>query len=115
MVALSEVNGGPWASAAEFSLIGCPDLTYGIKTDDRLEKINAFPVPTNGLITISLPSSKELQYRIVFLTGQVVEQGNIINVTNSWTFNLSDQTPGIYFIYLIDERGVNYRVKVIKK
>jgi len=48
LVALSEVNTGPWSSSAEFSLVGCTDLTYGIKTDDRLEKITAFPVPTNG-------------------------------------------------------------------
>ena len=115
LVALSEVNGGPWSSAAEFDLVGCTDLTSGINTCARLEKITAFPVPTSGQITISLPESKELQYRIVSITGQVIDQGNIINVTNSRTFDLSEQTPGIYFIHLTDERGVNYRVKVIKK
>jgi len=48
------------------------------------------------------------------MTGQVVDEGNIVNVSDFWTFDLSNQTPGIYFIHLTDERGIGYRVKIIK-
>ena len=115
LVALSEVNGSPWASAAEFSLVGCTDLTYGINRCSKPDNIKAFPVPTNGLVTIALPDSKELQYRIVSITGRIVKQGNIINPTAAQTFDLSDEPSGIYFIYLTDENGVSYRVKVVKE
>ena len=33
LVALSEVNGGPWASAAEFSIVGCNGDTSGSDFD----------------------------------------------------------------------------------
>ena len=49
------------------------------------------------------------------MTGQVVEQGNIVNVSDFWTFDLNGEKPGIYFIHLRDEMGVDYRVKVVKK
>ncbi len=54
-------------------------------------------------ITISLPNSKKLHYRIVSLTGQLIEQGKIINPTDSYTFNLSSENAGVYFIHLTDE------------
>ena len=115
LLALSEVNGNAWASAAEFSLVGCTDLTIGTHTLNEPENLHAFPVPTNGQITISLPNSKKLQYRIISLAGQLIEQGTIINPTGSYTFDLSGEQPGVYLIHLTDEKGIGYRVKVVRE
>jgi photosystem II stability/assembly factor-like uncharacterized protein len=115
LLALSEVNGNAWSSAAEFSLVGCTDLTIGTSTHSKTENLHAFPVPTNGQITISLPDSKKLQYQIVSLTGKIIANGKIPNPNNSCAFDLSNEQSGVYFIHLTDENGTGYRVKVVRE
>ncbi len=112
--AISEVNGNPWASAAEFSLVGC-NYNVGISEPlNTLQNLTAFPVPTNGVITVALPKARKLSYMINSLTGQQLEKGTIENPASSCSFNLKDKMPGVYLIIFVDERGVNYRVKVVK-
>ena len=115
LVALSEVNGNPWASAAEFSLTGCVDSQTGLNAVKGMESISAFPVPCNGFVSVILPSEKNLQYRVFSASGQLIREGNTGNASGSVLFDLSGETPGLYFILLKAVSGVTYRVKVIKE
>ncbi|MCX6267920.1 MAG: discoidin domain-containing protein [Bacteroidetes bacterium] len=114
LVALSEVNGNPWASAAEFSLVGCVDWpvgTYPWKSDDH---ITAFPVPTSNIVNISLPSGNTFHYQVISSTGGIVGQGTIQNCEGSWPFHLGNNSSGIYLIKITGEHGEIFRVKVLK-
>lgn len=115
LLALSEVNENAWASAAEFSIVGCTDITDNKDKFDCSNNITAFPVPTTGVVNISLPESKRLDYRIISINGRLIKQGVIDNPSVSYTFDLGLNKPGIYFIYLINEQGISYRVKLIKQ
>ncbi len=115
LMALSEINGNEWASAAEFTMVGCTDLTYGISSPIMRQEIKAFPVPSNGKVFISLPSSGSYSYTIINSMGQVFEKGNIKQSTSDQSFDLSTFPTGIYFIQLQDAVGVTYNVKVVKE
>ena len=114
LIALSEVNGGPWSSAAEFSLVGCIDITYTNFQMNTVKTLKAFPVPTNGILNISLPNGKKFEYQIFSLMGQIMEKGTIDRQDDTYPLNLNNQPKGIYFIRLTSDFGIIYRIKVIK-
>jgi len=115
LLALSEVNGNDWASAAEFSLVGCIDFTSYIKRNMILVDLAAFPVPTTGLVTVPLPSGKSFKFSIFSSGGKLAEQGEIESSSASYVFDMHKNKPGIYLIRLQDKTGCVYRVKVIKR
>ncbi len=115
LLALSEVNGNDWASAAEFDMVGC---IYGVGLEEskkELTPINAFPVPSSGFVSISLPTTQKLNYTIYSSSGRQVQNGLIPNDLQSYTFDISNLTSGIYMISLQSESGTIYRVKIIKE
>jgi len=114
-VGLSEVNGNPWASAAEFTMVGCTDIFYG--TDERQDtrEITAFPVPTSGFVTISVPEGRNISFSVVSSTGQIINNGTIEQSGHSFTIDLSKELPGIYFVRFIDKSGIRYFARVVKK
>jgi photosystem II stability/assembly factor-like uncharacterized protein len=113
--ALSEVNGNPWASAAEFSLTGCIEYPAGNELPGDGSRITAFPVPTSGNVNIALPGGNGFQYKVLSSTGQVIDRGSIEVHSDSWSFFLGDKKAGVYFVILTDKQGVVYRVKVVKQ
>jgi len=115
LLALSEVNGNPWASAAEFSLTGCVDWPAGLPPAPRDDLIRAFPVPAEGVVVVPLPSGGKFGYRVLSSEGTIVESGLIDGSTSSWKVNLGNFPRGFYLIQLTDARGVVYRVKVIRR
>jgi hypothetical protein len=115
LLALSEVNGNAWASAAEFTMVGCTDLTYGTSTPDMRQDIKAFPVPSNGKVTLSLPSDASFTYYIFNSMGQVCGQGSINEAAKDHSFDLGSYKPGIYFLQLRDTQGIMYNVKVVRE
>ncbi len=114
LVALSEVNGGPWASAAEFSITGCIQFPAGNQQIRAENSIHAFPVPTTGVFRIDLPPGNSFTYRIISTTGQTLGNGSIERTNASPEFNLSEAPAGIYFLLLTDKTGISWRVKIIK-
>ncbi len=113
--ALSEVNGNEWASVAEFSFVGCTDLTFGTNEKTAGNLLNAFPVPTSGLITVPLPEAQSFSYAIFSSSGQQLMQGKIENPEDIFSLDLSEHVSGVYFISLMDESGRVFRVKVLKE
>ena len=114
LIALSEVNGNAWSSAAEFSIIGCKDIT-NTHNVNRFEELTAFPVPTTGDITIPLPFANKFFYKISTLSGQVISNREIENPSDNLKINLSSYSNGVYIIHLSTEAGLHYRVKLVKE
>ncbi len=116
LVALSEVNGNPWASAAEFDVVGCTDLTYGTEQIHRSnENITAFPVPTDGTLSIVIPGEEIVEYHLISFNGNIIYKGTVVKGNYYLSLDLSDISPGIYFVTFTDKNGVVYRVKAVKR
>jgi PKD repeat protein len=115
LVALSEVNGNPWASAAEFSMVGCIEWPAGNDDMQAINTITAFPVPTNSIVNVALPSGDKFYYRILSSTGLLIDKGVIDNPSGTFSFDLGNHAAGFYFVTLTDDQGVTFRVKVVKK
>ncbi len=115
IVALSEVNDKYYTTIAEINIVGCYNNGDGIATHKITKEIRAFPVPTSGLLNLSVPVDRNLDYSIYSTTGQVVEKGKIQNSLSQFSFDLTPFKPGVYFIIMIDEAGIVYRAKVVKK
>jgi hypothetical protein len=115
LVAISEVNGNPWASAAEFSLVGCTDIAFGTNQVEDFLELKAFPVPTNGKVQISLPVGKNIRYSLLSVTGKLVCNGTIEHADRTFSLDLSDEKPGNYIIRFIDGGGTVYTARIVKR
>lgn len=114
LVALSEVNGNAWASAAEFSFVGCTDITFDLADHTNI-KAKAFPVPGNGLVNISLPTAGSYTYHVYDVHGQTCVNGRFVHESENHVIDIKQFKPGVYFIKLRSETGVYYKLKVIKE
>lgn len=114
IVALSEVNGGPWASAAEFSLVGCYSSVVSVDETPSFDGVSAFPIPSSGMITVSLPTGKEFQYEVFSQSGQRVEEGAINGPADSFNLDLEPNAPGYYVLRLTNEFGTIFRIRLLK-
>lgn len=115
LVALSEVNGGPWASAAEFTVVGCNGDTSGEELLQLDNKIKAYPIPTDGVLNLDVPAGKEYSYQILSAQGKVIANGVIMKNSSRKSINLEGYNSGIYLVRLTDKGGVSYWVKVVKR
>jgi len=116
--ALSEVNGNPWASAAEFTVVGCNYTNTGLNSDIADKFISAYPIPTNGIITLDLPGYSQntgFTFSVFSSLGQLMLEGKIQESNNNPTIDISELDAGIYFVTLVDKQNVAYRIKVIKQ
>ena len=115
LVALSEVNGNPWTSVAELSWKCCNINSTGKSEFEGERQLKAFPVPSSGEVRISLPGKGKFNYSIYSISGQIIETGLIENSSDNHSFNLGTYKNGIYFVKLVDEDGIIYRVKMVKE
>ena len=115
LVGLSEVNGNPWASAAEFYLKGCTDITSVDKPSALLQEIEAFPMPVKDYLKISLPAGKSVTYKLFNANGSIVSTGKSELNNGLFTLDLSGCAGGLYVIECVNELGVLFHVKVIRE
>lgn len=113
IVALSEVNGGPWSSAAEFDLKACYN-TSRVETKD-FEFLNAYPIPTSGPLKVSLPSIARYQYAIYTIDGKYLKGSSSNGNTDYIELDLSNYEDGVYVIEVISNNNRKYLIKSIKK
>jgi len=113
--ALSEVDGNPWASAAEFSLVGCYNTVGIAEQSEKDSPARAFPVPTSGIVSISLPNAMIEHYQVFSVLGQQMEKGVVQNKPQVLPLDLRGYPNGVYLIQLADGQGVVYRIKVVKE
>ncbi len=113
LVALAEINGGPWASAAEFTVVACNGDTSG---DDLLtldDQISAYPIPTDGMLNIDLPGTDSYSYEVLDTQGRVIKAGSIEKTTGRYQLDLKGCQAGVYFVGLKTLNGVAYWVKAV--
>lgn len=114
VLALSEVNGNAWASAAEFSMVGCTDLTYEVDEIADYAEIKAFPVPANGEVNISVPGNGPYRYQLFSIYGQLYDEGLVSKEQAALKIKLESIPAGTYLVILQSESGTVYRVKILK-
>jgi hypothetical protein len=115
LLALSEVNGNAWSSAAEFDITGCRVDDTSIKNMQSWTELNAFPVPSNSQVNIPLPGSGSFDYTVVSIRGQVMKNGKIQGQKGTFAINLGNYSTGIYLLTLKDASGSLFRVKLVKE
>ncbi len=116
LVALSEINGNPWASASEFDVRACyHQLVSNSSVQNEYETLKAFPIPTQGLFEISLPSNGSFKYSIYTMSGQLIESGENNLSSEYMQLDLSAFADSMYIIKLVDGHDRSYFVKVIKE
>lgn len=112
--ALSEVNNKDFTTIAEIDIIGCYANATGIGQKREIHSMNAFPVPTTGIVQLSVPEREELSYRIYSLSGRIVSNGEIGYASSPYLLDLSEYNSGIYIVVMTDKSGVKYRAKLVK-
>ena len=112
IVALSEVNGGPWSSAAEFDLKACYN-TSRIETKD-FEYLSAYPIPTIGPLKVPLPSIGSYQYAIYSIDGKYLKSSSSKENTDYLELDLSNYEDGVYVIEVLCKKNRKYLIKCIK-
>jgi hypothetical protein len=98
-------------------LTGCVDASSHSEKLWATEMLTAYPVPTEGLVNISLPDSGTggtYSYSVLSSNGQVVSTGTFRSSGSTYLFNLSEVQPGVYHILLTGSTGTVYRIKVVK-
>jgi hypothetical protein len=115
LVALSEVNGNAWASAAEFEVKACYYDPVSTQEVDQVKTLKAFPVPTNAQFTIPLPSDEVHNYSIYNLAGQLMKEGRTMVGSDALECDLSEYANGMYIIKVMNASNRIYRVKVLKQ
>lgn len=111
--ALSEVNDNAWTSAAEISFVGC-NMATGIEELLRDQQINAFPVPANAQISVTLPFNDGINpysYTVYNAAGQQMESGLAESSLKVLRIDVSEYPSGYYFVNITDSKGHNYRAK----
>ena len=106
LVALSEVNGNEWASAAEIDIKGCFNSANLFNVE--IQSLSAHPIPTKGLLEISLPTSAQSHhYNIYSANGQIVKKG-VLSKGKQVLLDLSDLNQGVYVIKIYNDNGRFY-------
>ncbi|MBK7699817.1 MAG: discoidin domain-containing protein [Saprospiraceae bacterium] len=111
--ALSEVNGGPWASIAELYVKACySEIT---QVDNIATKfLQAYPIPASSDLRINIPYDGKVQVSIIST------QGNLVQTLASETIDGKMQIPiqglpsGTYFILITGDNGKVFRAKMVK-
>ncbi len=115
IVALSEVNSKNFTTIAEITITGCYKNATEIAGTPSIKKLKVFPVPTTGIVNLSVPAGSNFKYDICSMSGQIVLTGEINHFTSQHAFDLSILNTGVYFINMKDKSGTVYRAKVIKQ
>ena len=114
--ALSEVNDNAWTSVAEITFVGC-NLTTGVEELLRDQQINAFPVPSNSVISVTLPFNDGINpysYTVYNASGQQMESGLAESNLKVLRVNVQEYPSGYYFVNITDSKGINYRAKFVR-
>ena len=69
-------------------------LSTGVNSDEQsVDQLRVYPNPTKGRVTINGVLGKQIE--LLDVTGRVIKE---ISVNSSSEYNLTDVTPGIYFV-----------------
>jgi PKD repeat protein len=86
--------------------------TVGVKQLDNTKNITLYPNPTTGKVAVN-GILKGDEIRISATDGKSISKQ--VAGSSSQTFDLSQQSPGIYFLTVVSQSGKIQTLKVIKK
>jgi hypothetical protein len=112
IIALSEVNNNAWASAAEFSFIGCYATPTSSTTDVSPYNF-AYPIPSSGPLTIQIPDG-EYSITIFDTQGQSKYRNRLSIKAGIYNGDISNLNVGTYILIAESTKGVRYIAKIIK-
>ena len=115
---LSEQNGNPFSTVAEIYLKGCIQQNNTFVSEMEKEKLTAYPIPANNYLHLSLPGnteSKMWNFSVYSANGICVETDQFEAEKSEFTLNTTTYNSGIYFLSLINSKGINYKVKFVVK
>ena len=105
--------------AVVVTINGCSDTTTcanvsGVGINELAnEQIKILPNPSSGLFTVNFGNSNKLvSYTIKSLEGKIIIENKAI-VNPTFTFDLSQQATGVYYLVITDEQRVSTQ-KLIK-
>jgi len=113
LLALSEVNGNAWASAAEFYFKGCIE---GINksANPHLYDSKAFPVPATHEVRIDINTDDISHIDIYSQLGQIMPNSNTVVEPGNLILFVDHLPAGVYFGIIQMHSGQTYRIKFIK-
>lgn len=114
LLALSEVNGNPWASAAEFNWVGCVNFLSNPGLEDEISSLKAFPVPSDGLFHLMTPEAGCFALQVLDAAGRLVYQEDVQLEDKEINLDLRAYKSGVYLLRMTDREGRSFRVKLIK-
>ncbi len=89
--------------------------SLGLETIKETKGLSAYPIPTNGVVNLTLPDRiGSLNYAVYSIQGKRVKEGVLANTDMTRSVDLSALNSGMYVINMKDAEGVVYTVKVIK-
>lgn len=109
--ALSEVNGNPWASAAEFSLKGCYASIPSSTNQVHALHTEAFPIPCREYLQITIPEDGLVAYTISGIQHANVLSGNQEANLGRIQIDTEKLIPGMYIFTGRTESGNTYTLR----
>ena len=93
-------------------------LTYptslSISNTINTEPIRAYPIPTNGILNISLGVGNYIALNMYDATGKKVYSKALDVKTNEFQLNTAGFADGVYIIHALRDDGVNYQKILIQ-
>jgi hypothetical protein len=112
LVALSEINGNNWTSAAELEITGC-GLTTGIIQNNPVDAVAVYPNPASDVLTIYSEKAIEEVQIINMLGEKIYTEKNIL--TDKIILSANNFPPGLYSISVTTKAGIFIRkINIIK-
>ena len=86
----------------------------GINENKSLNNVSIYPNPTNGLVTVTLPTHNgTINYSVSSVEGKIVSSQNNVSLKNI-TIDLSDESKGIYLLKIEGDTS-SKTYKIIKE
>jgi len=109
---LSEVNGKPWTTVAEFYAQGCiPPLPSSVT--EGMNALSIYPNPTSGMVTIPISGVNINNIEIIDARGRIVRTIEGQFDQNDIMIDCSGIGTGIYQIRLHGINGAMYRCSIV--
>ena len=88
--------------------------SLNVTNNTKSEPIKAYPIPTNGILNISLGEGSFTALTMYDATGKKVYSKTLDVKTNEFQLNTAGFADGVYIIHALKNDGVNYQKVVIQ-